>query len=128
MIHNFLQAGGASRLRSAKSKLTLAASVAVLAGCSVLLCHTTVFAQTAPKTTDDAEAKAASDAAARAWAQMPAILKRIVPPKFPAREFDITKYGAVGDGTADCTKAFADAIAACNKAGGGRVVVPAGKF
>ena len=62
------------------------------------------------------------------WAQVPQILKRIVPPTFPARDFDITKYGAVADGKADCTQAFRDAIAACTKAGGGRVVVPAGRF
>src|SRR3989442_449314 len=84
-----------------------------------------VSAKSAP---NDAEAKAASEAATRAWAQVPGILKRIIPPKFPARDFDITEYGAVADGTTDCTKAFADAIAACNKAGGGRVIVPAGKF
>ena len=47
---------------------------------------------------------------------------------FPDRDFDITKYGAVGDGTTDCSKAITDAIAACNQAGGGRVDVPAGKF
>jgi polygalacturonase len=64
----------------------------------------------------------------QAWSQVPVILSRIVPPTFPANDFVITNYGAVGDGVADCTRAFADAIAACSKAGGGRVVVPAGKF
>jgi len=34
----------------------------------------------------------------------------------------------VGDGKSDCTSAFADAIGACNKAGGGTVVVPRGTF
>src|SRR2546425_721217 len=67
-------------------------------------------------------------AAPSAWADVPGILKRIVPPKFPAREFVVTKFGAVGDGTNDCSQAFADAIAACAKSGGGRVLVPAGKF
>ena len=33
-----------------------------------------------------------------------------------------------GNGKGDCTEAFRKAIAACNKAGGGRVVVPAGSF
>jgi polygalacturonase len=62
------------------------------------------------------------------WDRVPEILKRIVPPTFPARDFAITSYGAKGDGATDCTRAFADAIGACNAAGGGRVVVPAGRF
>jgi polygalacturonase len=62
------------------------------------------------------------------WAGVPEILKRIVPPKFPERDFEVTKFGAVGDGRTSCTKAFAEATAACAKAGGGRVVVPAGKY
>src|SRR5262252_7809825 len=58
----------------------------------------------------------------------PQILSRIKAPTFPARDFDITKFGAQGDGKFDCTDAFRTAIAACNHAGGGRVVVPAGHF
>ena len=49
-------------------------------------------------------------------------------PHFPPRYFPITRFGAVGDGTTDCTAAFAAAIAACNRAGGGHVVVPSGQF
>ena len=62
------------------------------------------------------------------WAELPKILARIKPPTFPDRDFDITKFGAVGDNKTDCTEAFNKAIAACNKAGGGRVVVPKGEF
>jgi polygalacturonase len=62
------------------------------------------------------------------WARVPDILSHIVPPTFPARDFVITNYGAVGDGATDCTTAFAGAIAAGHAAGGGRVVVPAGTF
>lgn len=62
------------------------------------------------------------------WDQVPKILEQIVPPTFPAQDFDITEYGAVGDGKTDCTEAFKQAIAACNEAGGGRVVVPKGVF
>ena len=47
--------------------------------------------------------------------------------KFPQRDFLITDYGAKPDGS-DCTKAIAQAIEDCNDAGGGRVVVPAGKW
>jgi polygalacturonase len=62
------------------------------------------------------------------WAQVGEILQRIKPPVFPDREFAVTKFGAIGDNKFDCTEAFEKAIAACNKAGGGRVVVPAGEF
>jgi polygalacturonase len=60
--------------------------------------------------------------------EMPRILARIKAPVFPKRDFVITKFGAQTDGTSDSTAAFKNAIAACNKAGGGRVVVPAGTF
>ena len=66
--------------------------------------------------------------AEEAWAQAQKILARIKPPVFPKRDFDITRYGARGDGQQDCTAAFQQAIAACHRAGGGRVVVPAGSF
>jgi polygalacturonase len=56
------------------------------------------------------------------------ILRRIKAPVFPNRDFDITKYGAEQGGTMDCTDAIRQAIAACAKAGGGRVVVPGGIF
>ena len=42
--------------------------------------------------------------------------------------FDITAYGAVGDGVTSCTKAITDAIADCKKAGGGMIYVPFGTF
>jgi polygalacturonase len=56
------------------------------------------------------------------------ILNRIQPPKFPERDFDITKFGAVAGGTKDSTEGIAKAIGACAEAGGGRVVVPQGVF
>lgn len=62
------------------------------------------------------------------WDQVPEILARIVPPKFPNRVFDIRSFGAVGDDKKDNTKAFAAAIAACAAAGGGRVLVTGGKY
>ena len=66
--------------------------------------------------------------AADPWDAVPGILARINPPTFPDRDFNIASYGAKGDGKADNTRAFRDAVVACNKVGGGRVVVPKGTF
>ena len=46
---------------------------------------------------------------------------------FKDKDFPITDFGAKADGSL-CTKAFAKAMEACEQAGGGRVVVPAGKW
>lgn len=60
--------------------------------------------------------------------EYPKILARIRPPKFRKRDYIITKYGAKAGGHFDCRAAINNAIAACSKAGGGRVVVPAGEW
>jgi polygalacturonase len=60
------------------------------------------------------------------WKEADAILARIKPPAIPRRDFPITRFGAKPGGEVDCTKAIAAALAAAAKAGGGRVVVPAG--
>jgi polygalacturonase len=62
------------------------------------------------------------------WDRAADVLRRIAPPRFPSRHFEITRFGAVGDGRADCTSDIRRAIAACRAAGGGRVVVPDGRF
>ena len=62
------------------------------------------------------------------WEQVPGILSRISAPQFPNRDFNITDYGAVGDGQTDCTEAFKKAVSAAHEAGGGRVLVPAASF
>ena len=62
------------------------------------------------------------------WAQADAIVARLVTPAFPNRTFDITRYGAKADGRTNATAALRSAIAACAKAGGGRVLVPEGRF
>jgi polygalacturonase len=52
------------------------------------------------------------------WASLPDLLARITPPRIPRRDFVITKYGG----------SISRAIDSAHKAGGGRVVVPAGDY
>jgi polygalacturonase len=72
--------------------------------------------------------RATGQSSAEAWQRAADIVRNVKPPIFPQRDFDITKYGARPDGSALNTKAIADAIEACASAGGGRVIVPAGRF
>ena len=65
-------------------------------------------------------------ATANGWEDVDAVLGRIKPPVFPDKDFPITGFGAKPD--ADCTTAIRSAIEACHKAGGGRVVVPEGRW
>jgi polygalacturonase len=60
------------------------------------------------------------------WDVADAIVGRIAPPRFPDRTFRVTDHGATTSG--DSTPAFRAAIEACARAGGGRVVVPRGRF
>ena len=62
------------------------------------------------------------------WSRADAIVRSIVVPTFKAGDFDIRKFGAVGDGKTSSTAAIRKAIAACHAAGGGRVIVPRGRF
>lgn len=62
------------------------------------------------------------------WHTVPTILARVKAPKFPARDFKITDYGARAGEDSDSTEAIRKAIEACHAAGGGRVVVPSGVF
>lgn len=76
-----------------------------------------------------ARAKSVSpESSADAWQRAADIVKNVRAPVFPDRNFDITNFGAKPDGLTLNTQAVADAISACTKAGGGRVIVPAGRF
>lgn len=62
------------------------------------------------------------------WETVPGILARIKAPKFPARDCNITDFGARPEASTDSTEAIRKAIEACHASGGGRVVVPSGIF
>jgi len=62
------------------------------------------------------------------WVGASEILARIRPPRIPARSVSIVEHGAKGDGVTLNSGAFAAAIAALSSKGGGRVIVPAGRF
>lgn len=54
--------------------------------------------------------------------QMPRVQEPVIPPNTVA----ITDFGAISGGQALCTRAFADAIEAVSKKGGGKVIIPRG--
>ena len=62
------------------------------------------------------------------WLAADRVLARIVPPAFPDQDFLIGDFGAVEVDQGDASEAIRAAIAACAQAGGGRVVVPPGRF
>ena len=53
-------------------------------------------------------------------------MPEVARPSIPNRSVTLTDFGAVGDGGTLCTEAFAKAMQALAKKGGGRLVVPAG--
>ncbi|ALS97317.1 glycoside hydrolase [Lacimicrobium alkaliphilum] len=70
----------------------------------------------------------ASPFSASDWQQADSIRQSIRPTEFPDKDFLLTDFGGLGDNKSDNTSAFAAAINTCHEAGGGRVVVPPGKY
>ena len=62
------------------------------------------------------------------WLQAQKIRDSIIIPQFADQVFNIEEFGAVNDGNFDCTSAINQAIQACQQAGGGKVLIPDGKF
>lgn len=75
-----------------------------------------------------AAASGSAPGADRAWDEAARIVVRVRPPSFPDNVYDVTDFGAVGDGVTDSTAAIRAAIDQCHRAGGGRVLVPPGEF
>ncbi len=57
---------------------------------------------------------------------LPFVMERPIKPSFLDQTFDIREYGARHGGKVKNTKAIAEAIAACHKSGGGKVLIPEG--
>ena len=56
------------------------------------------------------------------------VVPAIPAPQIPDRAFNVRDFGTVADGATNDGPAIQRAIAACDRAGGGRVVVPAGTY
>ncbi len=65
---------------------------------------------------------------ANSWEKMEQILKSMPQTSFLNKEYDISDFGAIADGKTLNTKVFQQAIETCAQNGGGRVVVPEGKY
>lgn len=98
-----------------------------VAACAVAPCILALFLGTAAPRTNAAEARAGEKTAV-SWAKAGQTIRCIVQPTFPDRRFNLTDFGAVGDGKTDCTEAFRSAVAECTRSGGGRIIVTAGTY
>jgi polygalacturonase len=110
---------------SRRSVLRLSAAAAGLLAVPQLTGRAAAAVPASPAAASASPAAAAADPAARLAARIRAGIRR---PVFPRRDFPVTGFGAVADGSTDATAAFAAAIDACARSGGGRVTVPAGTY
>ncbi|MCE5177604.1 MAG: glycoside hydrolase [Porphyromonadaceae bacterium] len=62
------------------------------------------------------------------WERMKEIEKSIVPPIFPDENYLVTDFGAKNEEGFDCRPAINAAIVKCSENGGGKVIVPSGKY
>ncbi len=62
------------------------------------------------------------------WDKMHHIIENVGTITFPKKDFSVLEYGAIADGVFDNTVAFKNAIEACSKDGGGRVMIPKGTY
>lgn len=69
-----------------------------------------------------------SDNSQDPWTKLIKIEQDIKEPFFKSNNYNVIAFGAVADGKTFCTESFRKAIQQCSKDGGGRVVVPKGKY
>lgn len=64
----------------------------------------------------------------KAWKKAQHIIDNVKYPQFQNKTYNIFDFGAVANGNFNNTLAINNAIKACSKDGGGKVVVPSGKY
>jgi polygalacturonase len=80
-------------------------------------------------TRSEAQSSNTSDQEIKAYtANLPFSMPEVHAPTFPANRVSIVDFGAVADGETLNTKAINEAIQACEKKGGGTVVIPPGMW
>ncbi|WP_031426190.1 glycoside hydrolase family 28 protein [Flavimarina sp. Hel_I_48] len=99
------------------------ANLIILSSCAMLLLFVNCKSKNQQSSGDTALSKNDS-----IWNQADKIIDAITVPQFLDKTFNIVDYGAVADGTTNNSEAIKEAISACNEAGGGKVIVPEGKF
>lgn len=62
------------------------------------------------------------------WVSMRVVIEKVKEPQFPDRNFNIIDFGAKADGVTYNTEVFKKAIRSCVENGGGKVIVPKGKY
>ena len=93
----------------------------------LLLLGVTLSASAQKHTCDNGKACANCENPYKRFTQnLPFKMPEVRAPKFPDRQVNLRDFGAIGDGIALNTEAFAKAIDALSQQGGGRLVVPAG--
>jgi polygalacturonase len=68
------------------------------------------------------------DKSKNAWKKAQSIIDNVKPPTFPNKTYNIIDFGAVADGVFNNSLSINNAIKACSKNSGGKVVVPSGKY
>lgn len=64
----------------------------------------------------------------KVWKKAYAIIDKVKYPTFQNKNYNINDFGAVANGIHNNTLSINNAIKACSKGGGGKVIVPSGKY
>lgn len=62
------------------------------------------------------------------WTAMQDIIDLVKEPVFPNKNYNVSNFGSIADGKFDNTQVFKNVIKTCSENGGGKIIVPAGKY